>query len=112
MDNVTALLMEGSSSGGDLAEVVVEGSAVTITPERDHIYKCGVLTSLTITNPPAAGRWGIVFFSGATATQTVIPETVQWKDEDFSAEQNKRYEINVWDSYALHVGWDYEGVAP
>ena len=76
------------------------GSAVTITPADNHIYQCGELSSLTISNPPATGKYSIVFYSGATPTTTV-------GIENFAAEANKRYKITVEDNYATYDSWPY-----
>ena len=78
----------------------VSGTTPTITPEANTIYQCGELTSLTISNPPATGKYSIVFYSGATATTTV-------GIENFAAEANKRYKITVEDNYATYDSWPY-----
>ena len=80
--------------------VTVEGTDPTITPAANTIYACGELTSLTISNPPATGKYSIIFFSGATATTTV-------GIENFTAEANKRYKITVEDNYATYDSWPY-----
>ena len=82
----------------------VSGSTPTITPTANTIYKCGTLTSLTITDPPATGAYVIKFTSGSTATTTTIPASIIFP-EAFAAEANTRYEINVEDGYAVAVGW-------
>ena len=88
--------------GAAAAETVVEvtGSTPTIEPQANTIYNCGELTSLTISNPPANGKYSIIFFSGATATTTV-------GIENFVAEANKRYKITVEDNYATYDSWPY-----
>lgn len=78
----------------------VSGTTPTITPEANTIYQCGELTSLTISNPPATGKYSIVFYSGATPTTTV-------GIENFAAEANKRYKITVEDNYATYDSWPY-----
>ena len=83
---------------------LVPGATPSIEPADHHIYKCGTLTSLTITNPPATGSYSIVFTSGATATTTTIPATILGL-EDFSAEANTMYEINVLDNRAVVGSW-------
>ena len=82
----------------------VSGATPTISPVPDTDYKCGTLTSLTITDPPATGAYSIVFTSGATATTTTIPATILGL-EDFSAESNTVYEINVLDNRAVIGKW-------
>lgn len=78
----------------------VSGTTPTIAPEANTIYQCGELTSLTISNPPATGKYSIVFYSGATPTTTV-------GIENFAAEANKRYKITVEDNYATYDSWPY-----
>lgn len=78
----------------------VSGTTPTITPEANTIYQCGELTSLTISNPPATGKYSIVFYSGSTPTTTV-------GIENFAAEANKRYKITVEDNYATYDSWPY-----
>lgn len=80
--------------------VTVSGATPTITPAPNTNYKCGTLDSLTISNPPATGKYSIVFFSGATPTTTV-------GIENFTAEANKRYKITVEDNYATCDSWPY-----
>lgn len=84
--------------------VTVSETAPTIAPIHNHIYKCGELTSLTINNPPATGAYSIVFTSGSTATTTTITATILGL-EDFAAEANTLYEINVLDSRAVIGSW-------
>lgn len=80
------------------------GTTKTITPAKNTRYKCGNLSSLTITDPPATGSWAVTFSSGSTPTTTTIPAAVIFP-EPFAAEANTRYEINVEDGYAVVVGW-------
>ena len=82
----------------------ISGDTPTITPAKNNIYNCGTLTSLTISNPPATGSYSIVFTSGATPTTTSIPATILGL-EDFSAEANTIYEINVLDNRAVVGSW-------
>ena len=78
----------------------VSGTTPTIAPEANTIYQCGELTSLTISNPPATGKYSIVFYSGSTPTTTV-------GIENFAAEANKRFKITVEDNYATYDSWPY-----
>lgn len=84
--------------------VTVSGTTPTIEPQANTIYTCGELTSLTITNPPATGAYSIVFTSGATATVTTFPASILGL-EDFAAEANTIYEINVLDNRAVIGNW-------
>ncbi len=85
-------------------DVTVSDAAASIAPADNRRYKCGELTSLTITDPPATGHYVIIFTSGATATTTTIPSTINGL-ESFAAEANTRYEIDVEDNYAVVGSW-------
>lgn len=84
--------------------VTVSGTTPTITPTPNTAYNCGELTSLTVSNPPAAGSYSIVFTSGSTPTVTTFPASILGM-EDFAAEANTLYEINVLDGRAVYAGW-------
>lgn len=85
-------------------ESTVSGTTPTITPVANTVYKCGELTSLTVSSPPATGAYSIVFTSGSTATTTTIPATILGL-EDFAPEANTVYEINVLDNRAVVGSW-------
>lgn len=84
--------------------VTVSGTTPTITPIHNTIYNCDLAASLTISNPPATGAYSIVFTSGATATVTTFPATILGL-EDFAAEANTIYEVNVQDNRAVVGSW-------
>ena len=84
--------------------VTVSGSTPTITPADNTIYKCGELTSLTVSNPQATGSCIIIFVSGSTPTVLTVPSGLTMPD-NFAVEANTRYEINVLDGYAMCAGW-------
>ena len=84
--------------------VTVSGTTPTITPENNTIYNCGEVASLTISNPTATGAYSIVFTSGSTPTQTTFPATILGL-EDFAAETNTIYEINVLNNRAVIGKW-------
>ena len=100
------VVLSASDVGASPAETVVEvsGTTPTITPAANTVYKCGELASLTISNPPANGAYSIVFTSGNTATETTFPATILGL-EDFAAEANTVYEINVLDNRAVIGSW-------
>lgn len=100
IDSVVQIRPERS----DVRIVTVDASDPVITPEPDTVYQCGTLSSLTVTNPPAAGVWVIVFISGATATDASFPETILGL-ADYTVEANTIYEINVLDSRAVIGSW-------
>ena len=82
--------------------VTVSGTTPTIEPTANTIYKCSELTSLTISNPPATGKFWIWFTSGATPTTTV-------GIANFAAEADKKYRITVEDGYATYDAWSVGG---
>lgn len=101
---ITAMAIQFLDDLGGKADkettVTVSGTTPTITPIHNRIYNCGEVESLTISNPPATGKYSIVFFSGATPTATV-------GIENFAAEANKRYKITVEGNYATYDSWPY-----
>ena len=85
-------------------EETISDTAASITPEANTIYNCGEVASLTISNPPANGAYSIVFTSGTTATETTFPSSILGL-EDFAAEADTVYEINVLDNRAVVGSW-------
>lgn len=98
-----AVLLTAEDVGAEEAATVVSvsGTTPTIEPQANTIYNCGEVTSLTISNPPATGKYSIVFFSGVTPTATV-------GIKNFVTEANKRYKITVEDNCATYDSWDWE----
>lgn len=98
------VVLTASDVGAAAAETVVEvsGSTPTIEPAANAIYHCGELTSLTISNPPATGKFWIWFTSGATAT-------VVTGIDNFTPEANKVYRISVENGYATYDSWSVGG---
>ena len=87
--------------------VAIEDTDAVIYPAPDTLFNCGTLTSLTITTlttPQTSGAYSIVFTSGATPTVTTIPATILGL-EDFAAEANTIYEINVLNNRAVVGSW-------
>ena len=82
---------------------VVTGTTPTIAAVDNHIYKCGEVTSLTITGG-TTGEYIVVFTSGATPTVLNLPQALDdMMPDGFSVEANTKYEINVLD------GWPFVG---
>ena len=81
----------------------VTGTTPTIAAADNHIYKCGEVTSLTITGG-TTGEYIVVFTSGATPTVLNLPQALEdMMPDGFSVEANTKYEINVRD------GWPFVG---
>ena len=97
-NSVNVKLLDGT------IQQTVSGTTPTITPAANTVYNCGELTNLTISNPTASGAYSIVFTSGATPTVTTFPATILGL-EDFAAEANTIYEINVLDNRAVVGSW-------
>lgn len=77
-----------------------------ISPDWYYEYRCSnPLTSLTIADPSLTNHWSIVFTSGSTPTTTTIPATILGL-EDFAAEANTIYEIDVLENRARVASWD------
>ncbi|MBQ5474740.1 MAG: hypothetical protein IIT65_08545 [Lachnospiraceae bacterium] len=83
----------------------ISAATATILPVTNTIYKCGELTNLTINNAPLTGEYSIIFTSGLPAT-TVSGMTSILGLADFEPEQDKIYEINVFDNRAVIGEWD------
>ena len=98
----------GAKANAPTVETIT-GATPSITAETNHIYKCGELTSLTISTFPANGDFTVIFTSGSTPTTFTEPEGMVMPDS-FSVEANMRYEINVADGYAVAFGWPTEAV--
>lgn len=82
----------------------VTGATPSIAAEAGHVYKCGELTSLTISSFPATGEFTVIFTSGSTATTFTEPEGMVMPD-GFEIAASTRYEINVSDGYAVVASW-------
>lgn len=106
VDLGTVITSHQDLSNYELKPTTVSSSetTVSITPQNNTIYQFGELTSLTIANSPATGAYSIIFTSGSTATTTVIPNTMLGL-EDFAAEANTIYEINVLNNRAVVGSW-------
>lgn len=81
----------------------VTGTTPTISAADNHIYKCGEVTSLTITGG-TTGEYIVVFTSGATPTVLNLPQALDdMMPDGFSVDANTKYEINILD------GWPFIG---
>ena len=83
--------------------VEVSGSTPSITGENGKWYKCGTLTSLTLT-APEEGLMYVVFTSGSTAT-TMTATGVTWPGWFSAPEANTVYEISILDGKAVVSAW-------
>ena len=83
--------------------VTVSGQSPTIAAQDNTIYKCGSISSLTLSSYPAQGAFSIVFTADTDVT-TSFPSSLLGL-EDFVAEADTEYEINVWDGRAVYAAF-------
>ena len=84
--------------------VEVTGSTPIITGVANHIYKCGEVSTISIT-PPAQGIIDVIFTSGTSIAVLTLPSSVKMPDW-FEVEANMIYEINILDGvYGSVASW-------
>lgn len=88
---------------GNTVRETVNGATPSITAEDNTIYKCGEVTSITVT-AAANIAFTVIFTSGSTAATLTMGQNISMPD-GFAVEANTRYEINVSDGYAVVAGW-------
>jgi hypothetical protein len=72
----------------------IEGAAVTIDVQPNHIYKCGELTSLTIQSVVDSAQIAeVIFTSGVAATELALPDTLSGVTGWQIPQPNKTYKI-------------------
>lgn len=86
----------------------VTGTTPSITVENNHIYKCGEVSSVTVSIPALTDadsvEFTVIFESGSTAAELTMDNAITMPD-GFTVESNKRYEINVMGGYAVAASW-------
>lgn len=100
---VTAVVAEAVAKANAAAERAenaipvikeIEGAAVTIDVQPNHIYKCGELTSLTIQSVADSAQIAeVIFTSGAAATELALPDTLSGVTGWQIPQPNKTYKI-------------------
>lgn len=100
---VTAVVAEAAAKANAAAERAenaipvieeIEGAAVTIDVQPNHIYKCGELTSLTIQSVADSAQIAeVIFTSGAAATKLALPDTLSGVTGWQIPQSNKTYKI-------------------
>ena len=95
----------GNSNAGLIANITtITETTAAITPDNNTEYRCGEVTSVTITLPedmPDDYAAYIVFTSGTTAAEAVYPDTIEWSGDDvidgvFIPVASRRYNIGIW----------------
>lgn len=100
---VTSVVAEAAAKANAAAERAenaipvikeIEGAAVTIDVQPNHIYKCGELTSLTIQSVADSAQIAeVIFTSGAAATELALPDTLSGVTGWQIPQPNKTYKI-------------------
>lgn len=95
----------GNSSAGLITNIItITESTAAITPDNNTEYRCGEVTSVTITLPeeiPDDYAAYIAFTSGTTAAEAVYPDSIKWSGDDvidgvFIPVASRRYNIGIW----------------
>lgn len=98
-------ITSGNSSTGLITNITtITESTAAITPDNNTEYRCGAVTSVTITLPedmPDDYAAYIVFTSGTTAAEAVYPDSIKWSGDDvidgvFIPVASRRYNIGIW----------------
>lgn len=98
-------ITSGNSSAGLITNITtITESTAAITPDNNTEYRCGEVTSVTITLPeeiPNDYAAYIVFTSGTTAAEAVYPDSIKWSGDDvidgvFIPVASRRYNIGIW----------------
>ena len=84
----------------------VTGSTPEITAEDNHVYSCGEITSLTITDSAQNISFKVDFTSGSTATVINTPSGYKAPGGDLTAEANKEYELDVRNGKAVLTAFE------
>ena len=84
----------------------VTGATPTITAEDNHVYSCGEITSLTITDSAQNISFKVDFTSGSTATVINTPSGYKAPGGDLTAEANKEYELDVRNGKAVLTAFE------
>ena len=88
------------------ARETVSGSTASITAEDNHVYSCGEITSLTITDSAQNISFKVDFVSGSTATVINTPSGYKAPGGDLTAEANKEYELDVRNGKAVLTAFE------
>ena len=84
----------------------VSGSTPSISALDDHVYECGVVSSLTVTAATSTGEFTLIFTSGATAATLTLPQAISdHMPVGFTVAANTRYEISVRKNYPVIASW-------
>lgn len=97
-----------SALGGEAAPTIVNvsGQTPSITAQDNTIYQCGNISALTLSSFPAQGRFSVAFTAYPGSVTTSFPSSLVGL-ENFTADADYTYEINVWDGRAVAGAFPY-----
>ena len=86
--------LDGSAQPAD--EVAVSGTDPVIAAQKNTMYVCGEVATLSFT-PNPAGICAVQFTSGTTPTVLTVPDSVRWPSwfNPSSLEASATYELSV-----------------
>lgn len=92
--------------GGSSDAETITGTDPVIVAQAGHRYKCGEVSTISIT-PPSSGICDVLFTSGTTAAILTVPNTVKWPEwfDPTSLDTETRYELNIADGYGVVAVW-------
>lgn len=87
---------------------VVKQTATTVTIQPNTFNVWGEVATLNISLAPASdavyNEYMIQFTSGATATQLVLPDTIEWMSEP-TINANATYQLSIINNFAVIGEW-------
>lgn len=90
---------------------VVKQTATTVTIQPNTFNVWGEVATLNISLAPASdavyNEYMVQFISGATATQLVLPDTIEWMSEP-TINANATYQLSIINNLAVIGEWANE----
>ena len=96
----------GSSSGSGAYAEVNHGTGdttFTLTPNTFHVWDEVASLDLSFADETAgvANEYVFQFTSGTNPTSLVLPDTIQWANDEPSIEANKTYQVSIVNNIGL-----------
>lgn len=107
VDQHKLVIEEPEDGGGGSSDTeTITGTDPVIVARDGHRYKCGEVSTISIT-PPSSGICDVLFTSGTTAAILTVPNTIKWPEwfDPTSLETNCIYEINIMDGMGAVGVW-------
>lgn len=98
--------VKNGSVGGSAYPMVDHGTSDTtfvLTPNEFHIWDKVATLSLSFENESAGvvNEYVFQFTSGTNPTSLVLPDTIQWANDEPSIEANKTYQVSIVNNIGL-----------